>query len=335
MKLFAITPLISECRDKPGGGRGAASASWSAAARRRFGTRPDARQSTRGLAQSKTCRYGGGAARQSAFTMVEIAISLAVIGIALVAIIGVLPIGMRAQRDNRERTLINQDATVFLQAIRSGAQGVDDLTNYVYAITNWWMKFNLNGAPGISGVNGYTYNGVSIANGYYPPPNPSGLPINNGMNIIGLLSTPELTDNLGNPTNNLFSGGYSNHIVAYVRSISGPAVEKPPQNNDILRSDSFSYHILCVNAAMPVDTNIFNPVLYPDGPPVYDRQLAANLHELRLTFLWPQLPNGRLAPMPAHQTYRLLIGGQLRQTNYLNRGPMLYFYQPQSFTNAP
>ena len=47
--------------------------------------------------------------------MVEIAICLAVIGIALVSIIGVLPIGMNTQRDNREETIINQDATVFME----------------------------------------------------------------------------------------------------------------------------------------------------------------------------------------------------------------------------
>jgi hypothetical protein len=37
------------------------------------------------------------------------------------------------QRDNREQTVINQDATIFMEAIRSGARGLDDLTNYVYA----------------------------------------------------------------------------------------------------------------------------------------------------------------------------------------------------------
>jgi len=42
---------------------------------------------------------------------------------------------MRTQRDNREETVINQDATVFLEAIRDGARGLNDLTNYVYAIT--------------------------------------------------------------------------------------------------------------------------------------------------------------------------------------------------------
>src|SRR6185503_19757012 len=42
----------------------------------------------------------------AAFTMVEIAISLGVIAIALVAILGVLPTGVRVQRDNREDTIL-------------------------------------------------------------------------------------------------------------------------------------------------------------------------------------------------------------------------------------
>src|SRR5208282_3552296 len=81
----------------------------------------------------------------SGFTMVEIAICLAIIGIALVAIIGVLPIGINVQRDNREETLIDQDATVFIENIRNGARGLDDLTNYVVAISNTWTLYDSSG----------------------------------------------------------------------------------------------------------------------------------------------------------------------------------------------
>src|SRR5208283_3872857 len=77
-----------------------------------------------------------------AFTMIEIAISLAVIGFALVAILGVLPLGMNVQKENREETIINQDATVFMNAIRNGARGMDDLTNYVLAITNYSFQYD-------------------------------------------------------------------------------------------------------------------------------------------------------------------------------------------------
>ena len=66
---------------------------------------------------------GATRARRAGFTMIEIAICLAVIGIALVAIVGVLPIGLNAQRESREATVVGQDATVLLEAIRSGARG--------------------------------------------------------------------------------------------------------------------------------------------------------------------------------------------------------------------
>src|SRR3954462_8763358 len=72
-----------------------------------------------------------------AFTMIEIAISLAVIGFALIAIIGILPTGLDVQRKNREETIINQEAAMWIEAIRNGAQGMNDLTNYVDGITNY------------------------------------------------------------------------------------------------------------------------------------------------------------------------------------------------------
>jgi prepilin-type N-terminal cleavage/methylation domain-containing protein len=251
---------------------------------------------------------------ENGFTMVEIAICLAIIGIALVAIIGVLPLGINVQKDNREETLIDQDATVFIENIRNGARGLDDLTNYVYAITINRTPYNPNGPP-------FTSN---FTNG------PSGI-LTNGENIIGLLSTPEYTDAVnGMPLDNLFSGGYSNYVVAYVRSISGSAVEKPPQTNAVILGDSFSYKIICGNVPVAVDTNAFNSTNVFDR--LYAANLTANLHELRLTFLWPLLPNGGTGN--GRQTFRTTVAGQI-VTNIVGGGPILYFFQPQSFTNAP
>src|SRR3989440_390853 len=73
--------------------------------------------------------------KEAAFTMVEIALCLGVIAFALVAIIGVLPTGIRVQRDNREDTVINQEGLLWVEAIRSGSRGLDYLTNYVDTIT--------------------------------------------------------------------------------------------------------------------------------------------------------------------------------------------------------
>ncbi len=65
------------------------------------------------------------------FTMIEIAIALAVIAIALVAIIGVLPSGFNIQRDNRIDSLIYNDSRYFIEAIKSGAKGVNELDQFV------------------------------------------------------------------------------------------------------------------------------------------------------------------------------------------------------------
>ena len=271
-------------------------------------------------------RRGSAALPASGFTMVEIAICLAIIGIALISIIGVLPIGMNTQRDNREETIINQDATILMEAIRGGAKGLDDLTNYVYSITNSVGNFNSVGVLVSSNNVGFTYNSGPIL-------------LTNGANIIGVLSAPEFIDSIGNPTNNVWSGGYSNHIVAYVRSISGPAIEKPLQDNDIVREGSFGYRLLCVNApvaADPTSVTNWNGVVTNE----YFQQLNANLHELRLAFFWPQQPNGSLGP--GRQSFRTLVAGQIVTNMVSGAAPgnaqTLYFYASQSFinvTNAP
>jgi prepilin-type N-terminal cleavage/methylation domain-containing protein len=332
--------------------------------------RPVGRASPRAVVASD-CRAKAGSSgaspHQSGFTMVEIAISLAVIGIALVAIIGVLPLGMNVQKDNREETIINQDATVFMNAIRDGAnsQFGADLTNYVYAIVNTGSNpvgyTNL-----LAGTMGFSTAQYPLVANWYPI-------LTNNANIVGLLSMPEYTgasiagDVQGQPIPSLVFGGYSNHIVAYVRSISGSAVEKPPQDNPILQQDSFSYKILFDNVPVAVDTNLFSvyrlwqaipynagdqvfydwnnwqanaPTLSSDIPgqsskwttsAYYPLELVQNLHELRLTFLWPLLPNGDTGA--GRQSFRTMVGGQI--TNYFDNGVPLYFLQSQSFTNAP
>ena len=237
----------------------------------------------------------------SAFTMIEIAICLAIVGFALVAIIGVLPIGMNTQRDNREETIINQDALMLINAVRTGARGADDLTNYVYAITNYSS----------SAVVGYDNNGY----------------LTSGARIVGLMSTAEYLTAAGMPTNLYVAGGVSNHVVAYVRSLSGLAAEKPPQNSAIMVSGSFGYRIVCANAPLVVNN--------PATPTQYDKQLQGSQWESRLTFLWPQLPNGNVGGN--RQAFRATIAGQIIQTNDTSVTPNvnLYFYQPQTFTNAP
>ena len=309
----------------------------------------------------------------SAFTLIEVAICLAIIGIALVGIIVALPIGLNTSRDNREETIIAQDANVLLELIRSGSHGPDDLTNYVYAIKNSWASYDANGNVIQTGTCDYDYLTATVtpaaSQNVYPYYHAA--PINSGSNIISLLSTPEFTTFSGEPVASFINGGYSNHVVAYVRSLSGLAAEKPPQQNSIMQENSFSYRILCVNAPLALDTpplwlsqsyrfrdrvtyvlnngqiayaewlDANNNSLATDDPGTtptkwtrnfYSQQLAASQREIRLKFLWPQLPNGKVGAN--FQNFRATVGGQLVLGTNFSTGHLLYFYQSQSFTKA-
>ncbi len=119
---------------------------------------------------------------ERAFTMIEIALSLAVIAFALVAVIGVIPTGMTAQKENREETIINQDASIYLQALRNGEVGLDALTNSVPVITNWVSEYNANGVYQRTVIYWYTY-----TNSSHKPPTL----LTNGQRIVVLLSLPK------------------------------------------------------------------------------------------------------------------------------------------------
>lgn len=252
--------------------------------------------------------------------MVEIAIALAVIGFALVAIIGVLPLGMNVQRENREETIINQDASVFVDAIRSGARGLNDLTNYVMTITNYvWRTTattNFSGFPATPAdqVKWYTY--ASSSSG-------TGLRLTNGLRIVGLLSTPKFTTNYVLHVNEI------NQIVAHVRALSGAAAEKFPQTNSDLLNLAFAYRLIPEISPVPnVETNSFSANAY-----------ETNLHELKLAFRWPILPNGLLGN--GRQIFRTQIGGSfavtdengllITPTNNNNNAQRYYFLQPSTF----
>ncbi len=315
--------------------------------------------------------------RRAAFTMIEVAMCLAIIGIALVSIIGVLPRGMNTQRDNREQTIIGQDANQLMQIIQSGARAQDDLTNYVYAVTNYWTCFNPAGNIVASGVNGYNYfAAITASQSGSLPANPfqNLLPLNSGSNIVSVLSTPEMIwvntttiTNLilGQPIPTLLEGGVSNHVVAYVRALSGLAAEEEPQTNAVMQGDMFSYRVLCVNAPIAMNFQPWQAIGYdqganvytngrnwtaavgtlatdvPGGPPnngstnwvrnLYLDQLAYGQREIRLRFTWPILPNGNVGNN--FQSFRSTVGGQLAFTN--NQNTLQYYYQPQSYVAVP
>ena len=255
--------------------------------------------------------------------MVEIALSLAVIAFALVAIIGVLPIGMNVQKDNREETVINFDANYLMNAIRNGALGQDSLTNYIVSITNYIITYNKSTTPytlaasNISWYNTFT-NPVTSPN-FYSSRGVLGVTnfLSNGSNIIGLLTTPKyLPDPKQRP-------GYfiSNYITADFRAITGSPLDQGTSQSS--RDFAFSYRLYpeitpfsVANAAM------MNPLLA--------LTLQTNLADIRLKFRWPLLPGNQVGT--GSQVYRTSASGQIKAVSTAVQ--TLYLYQPQGYVVA-
>ncbi|HMC28432.1 MAG TPA: hypothetical protein VKM56_11630 [Verrucomicrobiae bacterium] len=206
------------------------------------------------------------------FTMVEIAIAVAVIAFALVAIIGVLPAGLQVQKENREDTLMAQDGTYWMEAIRNGAAGLDELGQYVSRIE-------------ISNGN--------VTNAYTDF-TPSAL--SSGAQIIGLLGTPGTVN------------------TATVRAIAGALSEKGSATADI----AFKYKMQVT--IFPFDAST-TPVARDS---VENQVLSARLHEVRLLFRWPILPNGSLGN--GRQVLRSLVSGEF--VTVTNAGKIYYFLRP-------
>lgn len=302
MRIPVSASMLMECGRQSG-----AVPLWDGAERRGIGLRPGRSRGQSGVAAALSGRTPKH--RQSGFTMIEIAICLAIIGFALVAIIGVLPSGLDVQKNNREETIIDQDAQIWMDAIRNGAQGYDYLTNYVTNITVTVYNYQISrNSTNFLNKKVFVYTPTSS--------NPSGFPLTTGARIVGLLSTPQITDISGR-------GFASNSIVAQVRAISGSAAEKFPQDNQTVLDESFGYRLIAENASTPMNWST-NTV---------DQRMAAafqaNLRQVRLLFRWPLLPNGNAGT--GRQTFRADVGGTVQAVSSAPPKPTLYFFQPSSY----
>ena len=253
--------------------------------------------------------------QKSAFTLVEIALSLAIIGFALVAIIGVLPTGLNVQRDNREETIIVHEANYFMDALRNGARGLDDLTNSIIRIRNDWTTYNTNNTPwSIVETNYDQYTKTTFRVTSSTPP-PAEFTLSNGYRILGLLVRPKF-QYLG------ASSVRSNHVVAYMHALSGAASEKFPVDNTNVLDLAFNYR-------MTVEVH---PVPFAETNTAFARELGPNLRELRLIFRWPLRADGTTGD--GRQVFRTMTGGRLVRTNEVNEpNQPLFFFDPTTFVN--
>lgn len=260
---------------------------------------------------------------EQAFTMVEIALSIAIVAFAMVAIIGVLPTGLQVQRDNREETIINQDGAYLLEAIRSGGLGLDELTNFVERITitnrsrGWSIGYFGSRLPEVGRQ-------ISLTNGHF---------------IIGMLSVPTYQYR-GNYRRPVLS---TNEVTALMRSISGSASQRFQSQE--FRENAFTY-LLTITIA-----SYTNNIPSRNTDPValdrlkMARNVMTNLYDVRLHFRWPVNVSGEGEDMhyqvgKREQVFRSLVNGRLTQTNGSRFLPSdnhyttnLFYFQP--FTFAP
>lgn len=223
-------------------------------------------------------RMAGGRRRPAGFTMVEVAIALAVVAFALVAIVGVLPTGLSVQRQNREETIINQEGALWLSAISSGSIGLNYLTNYVDQIeqintdirsfaqqTNWFAGL-LGVVPGVpsAGVQRYL----------------------NGRDIVGLLSYPKYIP--------VGTRVYDRNTRAFVRALTGTAAEKGARN-EYEKEMAFRYR-MSVEVLPYGYTNFITNMPAPSTVEQraalanlmrFSNNLQENLWDVRVTLDWP------------------------------------------------
>jgi len=274
-----------------------------------------------------------------AFTMVEIAISLAIIGFALVAIIGVLPMGMSVQKDNREQTVINLDAAYLMDVIRSGSLGQDNLTNYIVSLTNSQVARTSSG-PSWPVVYVFT-----PTNSNFP-----GVVLTNGATIVGMLSTPKYIPIANASPLPGFAGFWSNSVTAVFRAINAPAVDQGLSQAS--RDFAFQYLVTVeivpsaeyayaggggnwLNLTAPAATAFTNSTTNAEA---FAQHLQANLYDIRLTFRWPVLGNGQLGG--GKQVFRSSVAGSPAAINktdaFGTRTLTFYYMQPATYTaNTP
>ena len=219
--------------------------------------------------------------RTAAFTMVELALCIAVVAIAMVAIIGVLPAGLNVQQQNREETIIDQDATMMMDALRNGAVRFDDLTNYVDYIVVERSRVDAPIGTGYvtNGFVGRWFNGTL---GKVPLPHTT---LTTAQEIMGLLSLPKYDFFAYDPG----LPGYTNRVTAQFRAFSGALNDKiyPKQVDDIPLAGqlNFAFRYQVNVEIVPVVTRPLNGL--DDAGLRQQSILGQNLYDVLLTYRWP------------------------------------------------
>jgi type II secretory pathway pseudopilin PulG len=244
---------------------------------------------------------------EAAFTMVEIALSIAVVAFAMVAILGVLPTGLQVQKDNREETIINADGTYILETIRSGFDRAGLLDDAIYLVS---VNYRNGNRQIFSAPNNQPLSSLAVSETWDP------------QWLVGLLSTPK---GLGNQ-------GVSN-VVVWARALNNTAIDRDAEARDT----AFKYRMV-----VEVEPTLAYPPALTNSLGTNDYRRVVNvqrgLHEIRLTMQWPLFNDLVSQPERAQvgthrRTFRTQVGGsqRLSQTNVLGSNQLLFYFQPSLY----
>lgn len=254
----------------------------------------------------RTERHTTGA--EAAFTLTELALCIAVIGIALTAIIGVLPSGLNVQKQNREETLVAQDAQFLIETLRSGSMSIPDLIQQVDFIH--WRR-----------------TGAEAQDFYFRGPNYTEtlpgtvIPLTASWQVTALMSTPRFEV--------VRRGLVTNDVTAQFRSFSSPFSEKAYRDDGLQPSSgrlqtALRYLVTAESQGAatraPVTLAPYTNLVVSNIVANQTFRIDQGLSELRLTFAWPVFRVGSdFQTGNSRRTFRTLILGDrdLLTTNFL------------------
>lgn len=258
----------------------------------------------------------------SGFTMTELALSIAVVGIALVAIIGILPSGLTVQQQNREDTVVTEDARYLLEAIRSGSRGMTDLAGHLEALR--WTRRQ------VGRVGSIDFHGI-----HNPEPPAGGILLTNNEHIVALLSMPR-EETLPN------GRIVTNEVTAVFRSFTGSFRDKPFLDADAGNRPSAArldtaFRYLVTAESRPAATR--PPVVLDLATNQVERSILLNqqilldrsLNELALTFQWPVFQlGGEYRGGNNRRVFRTqhFSSGTIAVTNFLGMGMNIRRFVP-------
>ena len=275
--------------------------------------------------------------RVAAFTMVELALCIAIVAFAMVAILGVLPLGLSVQKQNREETIIDQEGPMWLEVIRRGGVGWDELTNYIDSIVIEQTPVNRSGTTRVFGFRGP----------FFPPGFPVPAPgtiLATSDDVVSLLSVPRFEVDKGVILSNKvtaisrsFSGDFNSQIrpngttsftpegrqiddaLRYQFQVEiTPASQLPTQ--DVSLTNSVAQAGLNLGGylnALRLDTNLVAELKDQNQMKNSQDLLAATLYDVKLVFRWPVFRvgagvNAELTVGPGLRVLRAQVYGKPR-----------------------